>query len=280
MNKYIKGLVAGVGLSLGASGAASAKQNEVLVENCDLDQTTYTTPYKNSGNFSMDQRQAHFDLRQEVAQNAINNYRAANPDVDFENISVNLSGGHFQLSPDMSEVSYEGFSCKVNAEQVKAVEDANSREVEIKEGIRENFDPSHEIYRNGLYAHKLNTDMREGMAAQQCGMDLSEDNILNVLTIDELKAAHEYSMKHLDDVHGMSVDDLAKLASIQCQKNFPHEMVEKVQQKIEREAGLKHAVEHGYNYDKVQSNLPADPGMPYEDRVEMAFDFMDDGMDR
>ena len=280
MNKYLKGVIASVGLSMGASGVANANQNEVLVEDCDLDQTTYTTPYKNSGHFSMDQRKAHFDLRQEVAQNAIKNYREANPDVEFENISVNLSGGSFQLSPDMSEVTYEGFACKVNAEQAKAVDEANAREVQIKEGMRENFDPSHEIYIKGLTAHKLNTDMREAIAAQQCGMDFSEDNVLHVLTIDELKAAHEYSMEHLDDVHGMSVDDLTKLASIQCNKNFPHEMVENVQQKIERKAGVKHSIEHGYDYDKVQKNLPADPTIPYEDRVEMASEFMDDGMDR
>ena len=62
--------------------------------------------------------------------------------------------------------------------------------------------------------------------------------------------------------------------------NFAKINLEKVQQKIERKAGVKHSIEHGYDYDKVQKNLPADPTIPYEDRVEMASEFMDDGMDR
>tara|TARA_R110000868_G_scaffold411733_1_gene708260 strand:- start:92106 stop:92972 length:867 start_codon:yes stop_codon:yes gene_type:complete len=113
-------------------------------------------------------------------------------------------------------------------------------------------DMNDKIQEHGVSAHSINTDLREALAAQQCGIELSDGNLFTTLSSEEVVNLHTH-MQQLNGAHTLDAEVLIKLAGAQCDKGLSPELTEEIQTKLEISQGDRFAEEYGLDKDEVNA---------------------------
>lgn len=103
---------------------------------------------------------------------------------------------------------------------------------------------------NNITAHTVNKDLREILAATECGVDISDDNILSSFTPEERSNIHAH-MIQLDSAHTLDVSVLVEMSTAQCDKGISSEIMEEIQTNLEVKQGEDFAKSYNLDVDEV-----------------------------
>lgn len=112
------------------------------------------------------------------------------------------------------------------------------------------YDMNDKVEEHNVTAHSINKDVREYMAAKQCGMDVSEGNLFNTMSQEEVVAIYGH-MKNLEPEHTLDVNVLKQFGQAMCDGQATPEQIEKIQTQLEVKQGERFAEAHNLDVQDV-----------------------------